>query len=377
MDDLKGYLQAQLSPMTDLLSELVNIESQTRDKSGVDRIGQVIARHLSGLGAEIKTFPQASHGDHIVGVLNQGKGEPIVLILHMDTVHPAGTLALRPVRIEEGLFYGPGSYDMKASHVIALFALEALLKVGEFPSREVRMLFTSDEETHSQTSRELIENVSRDCILAMVMEPALADGRLKSSRKGVGEFRVTAHGRATHAGAEHRQGINAIEELAHQVLRLQAFTDYKRGVTLSVGAIRGGSVTNEVPDWATLLVDTRVSTVEDASKISDLIYGLQPVLHGATLEVEGAFYRPPMECNSQRLATFEQVQRIGRGIGLELGHGPSGGGSDASFTAYLGVPTLDGFGAVGDGAHAVHEHIVLSSLPERSALCAAVLRDYK
>ena len=191
-----------------------------------------------------------------------------------------------------------------------------------------------------------------------------------------GIFASRAHGRAAHAGSEHKLGINAIQELAYQVLKLQSLTDYERGVSFSVGDFHGGGVTNVVPDWATLQVDTRVMVAKDAQWVKDQIYGLKPVLPGATLEIEGDLNRPPMECDAQRLACFERVREIGRTVGLELRHGPSGGGSDASFTAGIGVPTMDGFGAVGDGAHAVHEHVILSSLPERSALCAALIRDY-
>lgn len=376
MNMFTDYLRAQLPAMTDMLSKLVSIESQTDDKAGVDRVGQYVAGELTSLGAKVTRFEQPVRGDHVLGVFNPGAQNTVTLILHMDTVHPTGTLAARPIRVEDGKFYGPGSYDMKASHVITLFALRALKELNLFPNREVRVLYTSDEETGSITSRELIEAQSRGATLAMVMEPALADGRLKSSRKGVGDFRVTARGRAAHAGAEHKQGINAIQELAYQALKLQSLTDYARGVSFSVGDIRGGGVTNVVPDWATLQVDTRVMAAEDAQWVTDQVYGLKPVLPGATLEIEGQFNRPPMECDAQRLASFDRVRQIGRTVGLELEHGPSGGGSDASFTAGIGVPTLDGFGAIGDGAHAVHEHVILSSLPARAALCAAVVREY-
>ena len=377
MSDLNRYLDSQLPAMTGLLTQLAGIESHTEDKAGVDRVGSVLARELSALGAHVTMDAQTVTGDHVVGTLNAGAGSPIVLILHMDTVYPAGTLARRPVRIEDGRLYGPGVYDMKASHVIALYALRALRELTDTPQREIRVLFTSDEETGSHTSRQLIETQARDAALVMVMEPALSNGKLKSSRKGVGDFKVTALGHAAHAGAEHKRGINAIEELAHQVLRLQSLTDYARGVTFSVGDIRGGGVTNVVPDHAYLLVDTRVTSMEDAAWVTEMIYGLKPVLPGASLQVEGEFNRPPMECDAQRLAVFTRVCEIGRTVGLTLDHGPSGGGSDASFTAAMGVPTLDGFGAVGDGAHAVHEHVLLSSLPERAALCAAVIRDFR
>jgi glutamate carboxypeptidase len=377
MNELNAYLHQQMPAMVSLLRELVEIESQSDEKAGVDHVGVLIAQQLQRLGATVQMFPQVQTGDHVLGTFNAGGGSPIVMILHMDTVWPTGTLAKRPVRIEGDRFYGPGAYDMKASSVIALFALQALRVLGLWPQHEIRVFFTSDEETGSHTSRALIENIAQGAALCMVMEPALADGKLKSSRKGVGDFRVTAYGRAAHAGAEHRNGINAIEELAHQVLRIQALTDYARGVTFNVGDIHGGGVTNVVPDWATLQVDTRVAVLADAQWVMDALYGLRPVLPGTRLEISGEMNRPPMECNAQRLAIFRRVQDIGRTVGLDLDHGPSGGGSDASFTAGLGIPTLDGFGAVGDGAHAVHEHVLLPSLPERAALCAAILRDFQ
>lgn len=375
MNELRSYLRTQQQGMTELLTHLVSIESPTGDKARVDRVGKVIAQELRDLGLKVTLYPQSVAGDHVLGVLNEGAGSSISMILHMDTVHPAGTLATRPVYITDGCLYGPGSYDMKGSHVIALCAIRALKALNLMPEREIRILFTSDEETGSHSSRNLIEDTARGSALAMVMEPALPDGRLKSSRKGVGEFRVTARGRASHAGAEHEKGINAIHELALQVIKLQSLTNYEKGITFSVGDIRGGGVVNVVPEHASLVVDTRATTLKDAKWITDSIYGLKPYLPGAVLEVDGDFNRPPMECDEQRLQVFKRVHDIGVTVGLDIQHGPSGGGSDASYTAAIGVPTLDGFGAVGDGAHAVHEHIDLASLVERAALCAAVLHS--
>ncbi len=374
--DLRAYLAKQLPQITDLLTQVVSIESQTHEKAGVDRVGQLIQQRLKNLGAQITVHPQAHVGDHVVGTWNRGAGAPISLYMHMDTVHPTGSLAKRPIRIEGDRFYGPGSYDMKASHVISLFAMQALIELGQLPQREVRLVFTSDEEIGSDTSKTLIEDLARDAVLSLVMEPALPDGRLKSARKGTGTYKVTARGRAAHAGGAHEQGINAVAELAHQVIKLQSLTDYARGVTFSVGAIRGGGVTNVVPDFAELYVDTRVTTYEDAQWVRKAVYGLQPVLAGSRLEVEGEPDRPPMPCDAGRLETFARIQAIGKELGLDVQHGPSGGGSDASFTAAIGVPTMDGLGAEGDGAHAIDEHVLLHSLPERAALSAAIIRAW-
>jgi len=374
--DLRAYLAKQLPQITDLLTQVVSIESQTHEKAGVDRVGQLIQQRLKNLGAQITVHPQAHVGDHVVGTWNRGAGAPISLYMHMDTVHPTGSLAKRPIRIEGDRFYGPGSYDMKASHVISLFAMQALIELGQLPQREVRLVFTSDEEIGSDTSKTLIEDLARDAVLSLVMEPALPDGRLKSARKGTGTYKVTARGRAAHAGGAHEQGINAVAELAHQVIKLQSLTDYARGVTFSVGTIRGGGVTNVVPDFAELYVDTRVTTYEDAQWVRKAVYGLQPVLAGSRLEVEGEPDRPPMPCDAGRLETFARIQAIGKELGLDVQHGPSGGGSDASFTAAIGVPTMDGLGAEGDGAHAIDEHVLLHSLPERAALSAAIIRAW-
>ena len=374
---LLSTLQTALPSMLSLLERLVALESPTLDKAAVDAVGAVHAAQLTSLGAQVRTFPQAKTGDHVLGVFNAGAGVPLILVMHMDTVHPRGTLASMPIKYLDGRLHGPGVYDMKASHVIALSAIRALLDLGQMPRREIRVLFTADEETGSHTSRQLIEEQARGCALALVMEPALPDGRLKSARKGTGLFTVTARGRAAHAGGDHEKGINAIQELAHHVLAVQSWTDYARGLTVSVGDIRGGGVTNVVPDLASFKADLRIARASDGPYAVDKFMSLKPVLPGATVTVEGGLNRPPMECDAGRLATFERMNALAR---RELGHGlehaPSGGGSDASFTAGIGVPTMDGLGAVGDGAHALHEHVVVDSLPERAAVCAAILRDW-
>jgi glutamate carboxypeptidase len=368
-----AYLRAHLPAMTDLLTKLVMAESFSADKAGVDAVGRLIADELRQRGAEVSTFPQPQTGDHVLGVLNRGAGRPILMLLHMDTVHPTGSAAAR-YKVEDGKLYGPGAFDMKASHVIALYAIQTLQALGQMPEREIRLLFTSDEEIGSLTSRPLIEAQARGAALVMVMEPALADGRLKSSRRGVGNFTLVAYGRAAHAGGGHERGINAIQEMAQHVLAIQALTDYARGIATTVSLIKGGVASNVVPDRCEVHVDARANTQADAEWLSAQIYGLRPALPGARLEIGGGFERPPMECNAERLAIFERIKQIAEPI-LTLDHGPSGAGSDAAFTAPI-APTMDGLGAVGDGLHAADEHVILDSLVERAAMNALILRDW-
>ncbi|PJF48069.1 MAG: M20 family peptidase [Chloroflexi bacterium] len=373
MHPLITYLNAQLPAMTELLTRIVSLESFSADKAGVDDVARLIAQELRSLNAEVTIFPQTTTGDHVLGVFNRGAGSPILMLLHMDTVHPRGSFAAR-YKIADGKMYGPGVFDMKASHVIALYAVQALQALGQMPRREIRTLFTSDEEIGSFTSEALIIEQARGAQLVMVMEPALADGRLKSSRRGVGNFTVVARGRASHAGGGHERGINAIQEMAHHILAIHALTDYQRGIATTVSEIQGGIAHNVVPDRCEIHVDARANTQADADWLTRQIYSLRPVLPGAQLEVSGKFERPPMECNAERLAIFERMKQIVAPI-LTLEHGPSGAGSDAAFTAPI-APTMDGLGAVGDGLHAADEHILLSSLVERAAMNALILQAW-
>jgi glutamate carboxypeptidase len=373
MTPLIDTLNEQLPAMTTLLTAVCAAESFSADKAGVDDVGKIIQAELKARGADVTVYPQDVTGDHVLGVWNKGAGAPVAMILHMDTVHPRGSFAGR-FKIEDGRLYAPGVFDMKASHVISLYAIQALQTMGELPNREIRMLFTSDEEIGSHTSQDLIIEQARGAALAMCMEPALADGRLKSSRRGVGGFTVVAHGRASHAGGGHERGINAIQEMAHHILKIQSLTDYARGIATTVSDIQGGIASNVVPDRCEIHIDTRANKQADADWLSEQILSLQPVLAGATLDVSGQFERPPMECNDERLRIFERMKEIVSPV-MTLTHGPSGAGSDAAFTCNL-APTMDGLGAVGDGLHAVDEYVKLSSLVERAAMNALIIKHW-
>jgi glutamate carboxypeptidase len=378
MPDLRTRCAAALPDTVALLRQLAALESPSSDKQAVDACSAYVAARLRALGAEVAVVPQAAAGDHLSAFWPGADGSAQFLTLcHLDTVWPKGTLAARPLREEDGKLFGPGVYDMKAGTAILITALKALHDAGLSPRYPMRMLFTSDEEVGSVTSRELIEAEARRSCLAVVLEPALAGGQLKTFRKGVGDFTVVAHGRAAHAGGDHQKGINAIEELAYHIPALQKLTDYESGTTINVGTIKGGSASNVVPEHAEMEVDFRISRMAEIDRVVAGVQGLQPVLPGARLEISGGLNRPPMEHNATMVKTFEQVQRLAGGIGLALEEGSTGGGSDGNFTAALGTPTLDGMGAVGDGAHAAHEHVIVGSLADRAALLATILSQWE
>jgi glutamate carboxypeptidase len=282
-------------------------------------------------------------------------------------------LKQNPCVEREGRLYGPGTQDMKAGIAAFLGAAAILRERAAWPDRPITALFTTDEETGSHTSRPLIEALARESALVLCLEPCLGDGSLKTWRKGIGDFELVARGRSAHAGAAHAQGLNAIEELAHQILRIQSWTDYEQGTTLNVGAVRGGTVTNVVPDEARAEIDLRVMTPEEGERITRQIFDLRPMLEGASLEIRGGLNRPPMPRDERMAAAFHKAQEIARRLGLEVGEGGSGGGSDANFVAPLGVPVLDGLGPLGDGQHTGKEYVVIESIPERAALLGALL----
>jgi glutamate carboxypeptidase len=278
-----------------------------------------------------------------------------------------------PVREEAGRLLGPGVYDMKASLVMLFGALEACGRLGLELPRPVIALATSDEEIGSHSSRPLIETMARDCAYVLVIEPPLADGSLKTARKGVGRFTIEVEGKAAHAGVAPGSGASAIVELAHQIVKIHALNDVKTGTTLNVGVVRGGTVPNVVAARAAAQIDVRATTLDSAARIDQALRSLEPATAGTRVKVEGRFGRPPMERTPAIAALFDQARQIGRGLGIELTEGSTGGGSDGNFTAAIGIPTLDGLGVRGGGAHADDEHIQIDSLPERAALLAALL----
>jgi glutamate carboxypeptidase len=378
MPDYLTYFQRHLDEMLAFLVRMVEHESPTLDKAAVDRYGAFLGDAYRALGATVETIPQAQYGDHHRITLDPPGGasddRQVTVLCHLDTVWALGELAKRPIRTAENRMYGPGIYDMKGGTMMVYFALRALQEQGLATNRRIVVLLTSEEEIGSPTSRALIEEEARKSAYVLCVEPPVApQGSLKTARKGVGRFAMRITGRASHAGADHAKGISAITELAHQVLALNALTDYATGTTVNVGVVRGGTRSNVVPAEAEAEIDLRVATVAEGERVVPAILALQPVVPGAKLAITGGLNRPPMERTPGIVAFFERARALGATFGFDVTEAATGGGSDGQFAAALGIPTLDGLGVNGDGAHADHEHLLTDSIAPRAALIAALL----
>jgi glutamate carboxypeptidase len=361
--------------MTRLLGRFVRAESPSFDKAAVDRFGQIVALEWRRRGASVNLLHQRERGNHIRAELrpraNRAGGQ-ILVLGHLDTVYPAGTITQMPFLISRGRAWGPGTFDMKGGLVIALYAVDALAVAGFVPEKRIVFLWTSDEEIGSETSRKVIESEARRSDAVLVLEPALGlAGSVKTGRKGVGEIELIATGRAAHAGLNPEDGINAIEEIALQIARIAKWNQ-PRGITVNAGVIEGGTRTNVIPAHARALIDIRASHPADMRALERKFRALRPILSGAKLELRGGFNRPPME-RKMSATLFAKARALSQELGLTLEEAFVGGGSDGNFTAALGVPTLDGLGTVGEGAHSPRENIVIAKLPERAALLAGLL----
>jgi len=379
MSQVLDYLLVQQEPMTQMLRDLVALESPGHERAAVNAVAAYLAQAFKKQGAEVRSLPQAVFADHLRVTWGQGSRQ-VLLLGHMDTVWPLGEIKERPFQVgpeaDSGMLKGtgPGIFDMKGGLVIALFAVTALRDLGLKPAHRLVFLFNSDEEYGSPTSRPVIEEEARrsDCVL--VLEPSREDA-LVTWRKGIGRFELEIHGLASHAGAAHERGVSAVEELAHQILRLEAMTDYQRGVTVNVGVVQGGSKVNVRPASAWAEIDLRVTTAEEGEHMTGVIRGLRPVNPNTSLLISGRMNRPPWETSPVGQALFERARRAGARLGMDLYAAGTGGGSDGNFTAALGVPTLDGLGIVGDDAHAVTEWVDMASMPRRAALLAELILD--
>jgi glutamate carboxypeptidase len=372
-----GRLEHELDEMLGRVSALVRLESPTSHSDAVNAAQEMVAAWAEELGAQVKRHARSNSG----GILevrfgnpdgNAEPRQPVLLLGHLDTVWPVGTLARMPWRVEEGWAFGPGVLDMKAGVVMALAAMKLVAEVDA--DRPVVLLLSGDEETGSQHSRELIEEIAVGCRAVFVLEPAQGQqGAYKTARKGVGQFRLEIRGVASHSGVDFTAGHSAVRELAWQIEQISALTNLDRGTTLNVGVVGGGTQSNVVAAQAWADIDLRVTTMAESEVITRGLQAMKPRDPECALTWTGGLNRPPMERTPGTAALFEQAKELAAELGFALEEAATGGGSDGNFTSALGVPTLDGMGAVGNGAHAENESIRIDALVKRTALLAAMI----
>jgi glutamate carboxypeptidase len=376
VNELPSYFHQNQSEILDFMRWLVEQESMSREPEATARIADNLGERLTESNAQVDLFRDPCYGATLRARFecdSPASDKQLLVVGHLDTVWPLGTLAQRPFAIKEDRAYGPGIFDMKAGVTAAVFAMRALKELGRQTTRNVTFLMTCDEETGSHFSRDIVEEEGRRSVAALVLEPPIPGGVVKTSRKGVGEFELIVRGRSAHAGNDPRAGISAITELANQVLAINAMADYGRGTTLNVGVVSGGVLSNVIPAEARGRIDMRYATLEEGQRIIAAMQQLEPVLEGARLEVRGGINRPPMVRTPEIATLFEHARTLAAEIGHVLKEGSVGGGSDGNFIAALGVPVLDGLGVDGAGAHAEHEHIVISDIPRRATLLARLI----
>jgi len=372
---LRSFRQRQ-SAILDTIEQLVTLESPSDVKAAVDRVATVLTSRFEQLGGKIRIHPAEKFGNHLqVDFQGKSGGKPLLLLGHMDTVYPVGTISKMPFRVSKGQAWGPGVFDMKAGIALALHVIEALLQWNDgIPPRPVRVLLVSDEEVGSRSSRPVTEELARQSEAVFVLEPAAGvQGAVKTARKGIGEYTLQVEGVSAHSGLDFEKGHSAIVELSRQILRLSEMVDLKSGTTINAGKISGGTRANVVAAEASAVLDLRVKTKKELARVHRLLMSLRPFDRECRVKISGGVNRPPMERTAKVAGLYKKAVQIARELGWELEEAAVGGASDGNLTAALGVPTLDGLGAVGDGAHAPHEAVVVSELPKRAALLAGLL----
>jgi glutamate carboxypeptidase len=369
--------RAQLDSTLPTIKQLVEIESPSGYESGSQAAAAFLQDFVAstGLHCEIKRIPVQGYGQHLRLHFPGGKGveKPVLLIGHTDTVHEIGSLNERPWRVEGGKAYGPGVFDMKANCIVAIDAVKAIHETAGMLTTPVVLLLTCDEETGSITGKALVEEEARRARAALVLEPPAPGGVVKTGRKGTGMFWIEAKGIAAHAGLDPEKGASAVLEMARQIARLHALTDFAKGTTVNVGVVHGGTRSNVVAEDAKAEVDIRFTSMAEARRVEEVIRGLEPFNPRVRLIVRGTINRPPMERNKTTEALFARAAEIARCFDFELRETQVGGASDGNFAAAVGANVLDGLGVDGDGAHAAHEHIVIEDIPRRTALLAGLI----
>ena len=375
---LHDHFEKRQETILSFIRDLVEMETPSREEVRLNEMAGLVAERFRAIGGQVEQLPEPGYGTHLVAnfASAENRDQSHILVLgHLDTVWPVGTLKRLPFRVTpEGTAHGPGIFDMKSGVTLTIEALSAIRSLGLGTKRPVRVLFTCDEEIGSRTSRPLVEREARGAAAALVIEPPITGGIVKTGRKGIGVFTIRAIGRAAHAGLDPSKGINAIVELAHQTLRLAALNDIEKGTTVSVGIFTGGTALNVVPAEAAAKVDVRFWTEADGERVVTAIRGLKPVLEGSDLEVTGGINRPPMQRSEKNLALFNHARSVAAEIGFELKDQAVGGGSDGNFTSAMGIATLDGLGVDGAGAHADNEHIRIADITRRATLLTRLLQ---
>ena len=376
MDPILAYVRARQSELVALIRQFVECESPSDDPAAVNRFVELVSDAAAPFG-KVKALPGGRFGRHLtceMALPGRKKSGQVLALGHSDTVWPMGTLASMPFREAGGRLWGPGVLDMKSGIAFFIFAVRALRELEIPVPSKVLLQVNSDEEVGSPSSRTLTEKNAGRSKAVLVLEPGTGlDGRLKTARKGVGDFKIAVHGKASHAGVDFEAGASAIVELARQIDHVASFTRIDRGITVNPGVISGGTRTNVVAAEATAEVDIRVLRLKDAPVLERKFHALKPFDRRCTIEVTGGLNRPPMERSAGIVRLFRLAQNLARELGVEIGESLTGGGSDGNFTAALGVPTLDGLGAVGEGAHAANESILVDRIADRTALIAKLL----
>jgi glutamate carboxypeptidase len=368
------YFESRQDALIQTIRSFVEIESPSDNKPAADRMGAFLAGTFEAIGGKATLHRAVDYGDNLqIDFPGDDKQKPVLLLGHFDTVYPLGTVANMSWRIEKNRMYGPGVLDMKSGLALMLYAVEALKTWhGKLP-RPVTVFLVSDEEVGSYSSREITMSLARQSAAVLVLEPAAGRGAVKTARKGVGEYFLTARGISSHAGLDPGKGHSAIVELAHQITALWKLNNLKQGVSVNPGVLRGGTRTNVVAAEAVVEIDVRIKSAKQAAGLDRKLRALKPHDKHCKLRVEGGINRMPMERTPGVAALYEKAKGIAHEISWKLGEAAVGGGSDGNFTAGIGIPTLDGLGAVGEGAHAVHEHVVISELPRRALLLAGMI----
>jgi glutamate carboxypeptidase len=378
------YFEARQEKIVQTIREFVEIESPSDNKPAADRMGGFLAGYFEAFGGHLHLHPAAEFGDSVqidfparepASGPAPEKLKPVLLLGHFDTVYPLGTLATMPCHVADGRLHGPGVLDMKSGIALMLYAVEALQSWHSGLPRPVTVFLVSDEEVGSYSSRKITEALAKESAAVLVLEPAGPRGAVKTARKGVGEYVLNVKGVAAHAGLDPGKGHSAIVELARQITAVSKLNDLPRGLSVNPGVIRGGTRTNVIAAEATVEIDVRIKLAKQAAALDRKFHALKPFDKHCQLTVEGGINRMPMERTAGVAALYRKAQAIAKQINWKLEEAAVGGGSDGNFTAGMGIPTLDGMGGAGQGAHALHEHIVISELPRRALLLAGMIES--